>query len=336
MLGRARRTDGLAEENLPTEEKVRRSAGRTVRRGLLLSVVLAVLILWGSLGVYTLEPGSAAVILRFGEHVDTVTQEGLNVTLPPPLNERLVVDVDNIRNEDFGFRGKEGEQTPRQQILEATMQTSDNNIVRVGFAVQYKIKDAFAWHFRVADADAVVRDAAQAAVREVVGRMTVDGVLRERRAELTSASRRLLQDVLDSYDSGILVQSVQAQNVQPPAPVVGAFEDVLNANQNASQLVNEAEGYRNQLIPGARAEAAELIAAANGYREATIAEATGAAERFKAIAVEHRKAPVVTEKRLFLEAMEEVLPSVEKVIVEGGTTNVLPYLPLDQASRRAR
>ena len=106
----------MAEENLPTEEKVRRSVGRTVRRGLLLSVVLAVLILWASLGVYTLEPGRAAVILRFGKHMDTVTQEGLNFTLPPPLNERLVVDVDNIRNEDFGFRGKEGEPHVRRRI----------------------------------------------------------------------------------------------------------------------------------------------------------------------------------------------------------------------------
>jgi len=212
------------------------------------------------------------------------------------------------------------------------MQTSDNNIARVPFAVQFDIQDPFSSRYRIAEPRAVVRDAAQAVMREVVGRMTVDGVLRESREQVTADSARLLQDLLDTYGAGIAIDKVQLQDVQPPAAVRAAFGDVVSAIQDASRLVNEAEGYQNELIPKARAEAAELVAAANGYREAKVAEATGEAERFKAIVAEYRKAPEVTRKRLYLETMESVLPEVEKVIIEPGTTNVLPYLPLGRAS----
>jgi membrane protease subunit HflK len=141
----------------------------------------------------------------------------------------------------------------------------------------------------------------------------------------------LLQDILDTYDAGVEIQGVQLQDVQPPAPVRAAFDDVVAATQDASRVVNEAEGYRNELIPNARAEAVELIESAYGYRDAKIAEATGEAERFKAIAAEYRRAPEVTQKRLYLETMESVLPEVEKIIIEPGTTQLLPYLPLGRA-----
>ncbi len=213
------------------------------------------------------------------------------------------------------------------------MQTSDNNIVRVGFAVQYRIKDAFAARFRVANPRAVLRDAAQAAMREVVGRETVDGVLRERRAAVTAEVASLLQQILDSYDSGIDIDKVQLQDVQPPAAVRAAFEDVVAATQDASRLVNEALGYRNELIPNARGEAAERLQAAYGYRDAKIAESRGEAERFRAIAAEYRKAPEVTQKRLYLETMEAILPEVQTVIIEPGTAQVLPYLPLGRDGR---
>jgi len=179
----------------------------------------------------------------------------------------------------------------------------------------------------------VVRDAAQAAMREVVGKMTVDGVLREQRALVSTEVSRLLQEILDSYEAGLDVQGVQLQDVQPPASVRAAFEDVVAANQDASRLGNEAEGYSNQVLPQARAEAAEARASAEAYREEKIAGATGEAERFKAIAIEYRKAPDVTRKRLYLETMESILPQVEKIIIEPGTTQVLPYLPLGRKER---
>jgi membrane protease subunit HflK len=326
----------LADENLPPEEAATRSVGRTIRSWFALLVVLTGLGAWANYGGawYTLEPGQAAVTLRLGEYLETVVDEGLHWNLPAPFVERVVVDAQQLRSAEFGFKGEESAETPREEVLEATMQTGDNNIVRVGFAVFYKVKDPFLEQFRVEGAQALLRDAAQAAVREVVGRMTVDRVLREGIAQLTSESRRVLQDLLDSYETGLEIEGIQAQVVRPPAPVVDAFEDVLRATQNASQAVNEAEAYRNQVLPGARAEATELVAAAEGYRDSKIAEASGEAQRFSALLGEYRRAPEVIQSRLFIEAMEEVLPSVEKVLVDGETTQVLPYLPLNRGEAR--
>jgi membrane protease subunit HflK len=316
------------ESRLPAEEKVRRSVARTLGTGVLVLVLLAALGFWGYFGFYTLQPGQAAVLLCLGKHAGTVSDEGLHFTWPPPIVAREIVNVAEVRNEDFGFRGRESADTARDELLEATMQTSDNNIVRVPFSVQYAVKDAFAYRFRIVDPVSVARDAAQAAMREAVGRMTVDGVLRERREALASEVRLLLQDILDGYDSGVEIQGVQLGDVQVPAPVRAAFDDVVAATQDANRLVNEAEGYQNQIIPQARAQATELKEEAYGYRDAKIALASGEAQRFTALAAENRKAPAVTQKRLYLETMEKVLPSVETVIIEPGTANVLPYLPL--------
>lgn len=318
---------------LPPEERARRSVGRLLRAGFTTLLLLALLVGWGWLGVFILEPGEAVVLLRFGAYSETRTRPGLHFALPPPIVTQVRVDVDEVRNEDFGFRGKEAADTPRQAVQEATMQTRDNNIVRVGFAVQYSIKDAFAALYHVADRDAVVRDAAQAAMREAVGKETVDGVLRERRAALADEARSLLQEILDSYGAGLDIRSIQLQNVQPPAPVREAFADVLKANQDASRMVNEAEGYRNSVIPNARAEATEMRESAGAYKEERIARATGEAQRFQAIAAEYRKAPEITARRLHIETMESVLGGIEKVIVDPGNSGLLPYLPLDLGGR---
>ncbi len=315
-------------EKLTADERVKRSVRRTLSNTLVVVIVLALLGGWAWFGFYTLQPGQAGVLLRFGKHVGTVAEEGWHWRLPPPLVTLEIVDVGEVKSEDFGFHGKDDENTSRDKLLEASMQTSDNNIVRLNFAVQYKIKDAFSARYRVKDPVAVLRDASQAAMREVVGRMTIDGVLSEQRGEVKLEAQQVLQDIVDSYDAGLEIRDVQLQEVQPPAEVRAAFDDVIGATQDASRVVNEAEGYSYQVIPNARAEAAELVAAAKGYRDAKIAEATGEAERFKAVAAEYRKAPEVTQKRLYLETMEAILPNVEKIIIEPGTTNVLPYLPL--------
>ena len=322
--------------SLTAEERVRRSVRRSLGSWSFALLLLAGLGAWAWQGAFTLKPGEAAVLLLLGRHYETVTRDGFHWRLPAPLVRRAVVSMTELRNEDFGFRGRETAETPLAELEEASMQTSDNNIVRVSFAAQYTVKDPFLARFRVEDSESIVRDAAQAAMREVVGRMTVDGVLREKRALVSSEVERLLQHVLDSYESGLEVQGVQLQEVQPPAPVRSAFEDVVAANQDAIRLVNEAEGHRNEVLPKARAEAAEILAQAQAYREAKIAEATGAASRFLAIAVEYRKAPEVTRKRLYLETMEQVLPKVKKVIVEPGTTQIVPYLPLGRETEKPR
>lgn len=319
-------------ENVPADEKVQRSVARTLGNGLFSLIVLVALGGWGYLGLFQLQPGQAAVLLRLGAHVGTIDQPGLHWTLPPPITTPEIVNVAEVQNQDFGLASP-GETRDEQELLhEASMQTSDNNIVRVSFSVQYRIKDAYAARFRLKDPVPIVRDAARAAMREAVGRMTVEGVLRERRAALTAEVAALLQDILDSYQAGLDVQAVELQDAQPPVAVRAAFDDVVEATQDALRVVNEAEGYLNQLLPGARAEAVELVESARGYRESKIADATGEAARFSAILTEYRKAPEVTKKRLYLETMESVLPEVQKVIIEQGTTNVLPYLPLGRGN----
>jgi len=316
------------DPELPVEERVRRSVARTLGNGMAVLILLGLLGAWASLGAFTLQPGEAAVLLRLGRHAGTISEAGFHLTLPPPIVLREVVKVGEVRNEDFGVADPADEQQARESQHEAAMQTSDNNIVLVRFSVQYRIKDPFAARYRVADPVAVVRDAAQAAMREAVGRMTVDGVLRERKEALTSDVASLLQDILDGYDAGIDVEEVQLQDVQPPAAVRAAFDDVVAATQDASRAMNEAEGYRTEVLPDARGRAAELLAQAEGHRAAVVADATGEAARFGAVAAEYRKAPRVTEQRLFLETMEQVLPKVETVIVEPGAASVLPHLPV--------
>jgi membrane protease subunit HflK len=316
-------------EGLSTEQRVRRSVARTLGNLTLGAVLIGALAVWLSFGIYTLDPGEAAVLLRLGRHVDTVRDPGVHWTLPPPISVRVIENVGMVRNEDFGVPGS-GESAEADALVhESSMQTSDNNIVRVSFTVQYRIGDPFEARYRIADLPAIVRSASAAAMREGVGRMTVDGVLREQRDALTSEVLVTLQATFDRYSEGmIVVDAVELQDVQAPSAVRAAFDDVVAAIQDASRHMNEAEGYRNQVIPNARAEAIELIETANGYRDARIAEAAGEAARFTAVNAEYRKSPDVTRKRLYLETMESVLPGVEKVIVKPG--QVVPYLPLDR------
>jgi membrane protease subunit HflK len=316
-------------EGLSTEQRVRRSVARTLGTLTLGAVLIGALAVWLSFGIYTLDPGEAAVLLRLGRHVDTVRDPGVHWTLPPPISVRVIENVGMVRNEDFGVPGS-GESAEADALVhESSMQTSDNNIVRVSFTVQYRIGDPFEARYRIADLPAIVRSASAAAMREGVGRMTVDGVLREQRDALTSEVLVTLQATFDRYSEGmIVVDAVELQDVQAPSAVRAAFDDVVAAIQDASRHMNEAEGYRNQVIPNARAEAIELIETANGYRDARIAEAAGEAARFTAVNAEYRKSPDVTRKRNYLETMESVLPGVEKVIVKPG--QVVPYLPLDR------
>jgi membrane protease subunit HflK len=313
---------------LPAEERVRRSVARTLGNTLFALLLLALAAGWAWLGFYQLPLGHAAIILRLGRHVDTVGEPGLKWHLPPPLETHEIVNVDQVAREEFGARAASKGPEFEEALAEATMQTSDNNIVQLGFVVQYRVKDAFASRYRLADPGAMLRDAAQAAVREVVGHMPIDSVLSQGKGQVADEGQALLQRILDSYDAGVLVSSIELQEVQAPDAVRAAFDDVIGAAQDADRAVNQAEGYRNELLPGARAEAVELIESANGYREARVAEATGEAQRFVALQQEHQRAPQVTEKRLYLETMESVLPSAEKVVIEPGAAGLLPYLPL--------
>lgn len=311
-----------------TDARVRGGAARLLLNAVTAAVLLGLLGLWATTGLYTLEPGKAAVILRLGAYQgQTETSPGLHWHLPPPIELREIVDVGRIEQVEFGVPSVEGK-VEGVALAEAAMQTQDNNIVHLGFVVQYKVRDAFEARFRVKETDVTLHDSAQAAIREVVGRNRIDDVLSEGRGAVELDTLNVLQEILDSYEAGIEVTSVQLQEVQPPDGVRDAFDDVIAAAQDRARQVQEALGYENEVLPRARAEAREMEAAADAYRQATVAEAGGEAGRFLAVLAEYRQAPDITRRRLYIETMEEVLPGVEKVLIEPGTASVLPYLPL--------
>jgi membrane protease subunit HflK len=316
-------------ESLPPDEKVRGQIGRVLGNTLAVLVSLGILAAWAYFGFYQLDPGEHAVILQLGSYNRTVTDPGLKWHLPPPLEFHDVIRVDLIEREEFGFT--QGEDATDQQRLEGVIQTQDNNIAHIGFVVQYQIKNGFFSRYRIAEPRETLRDTAQAAIREVVGRTSIDGVLSEERGAVEVATRDLLQTILDRYESGLQVKGIELQEVQPPPDVQDAFDDVIAAAQDRDRKVNEARGYANEVLPKARGRAAELRRSGEAYRDEKVAQSTGDASRFTAILAEYQKAPEVTRKRLYLETMEEVLPDVEKVIIEPGTASVLPYLPLGRA-----
>ena len=319
----------MAREGGSEERKV----GRLLSRLLLGVLLLGLLGSWAWFGFYRLNPGEAAVILRLGKYRTTEVREGLRWHLPPPIESRAVVNVGLVAREQFGDIDTAREATT---LTETAMQTGDNNIVDLEFVVKYKVGKAFESRYRIADLRETLRDSAQAAMREVVGRNSVDDVLSEKRGLIQEEAAELLQKILDRYESGLFVEGIELQEVQPPASVRDAFDDVIAAAQDRNRKVNEAEGYANEVLPRARGEASELVEAAIGYRDSKIAEARGEAERFLDILSEYQKAPEITRKRMYLETMEEVLPGVEKVIIEPGTASVLPYLPLGAARTEPR
>jgi membrane protease subunit HflK len=320
-------------ENLPPDDKVRGQIGRTIGNTLAVLVSVGILAAWAYFGFYQLDPGESAVILRLGSYDRTVANPGLKWHLPPPLEAHDIIRVDLLEREEFGFI-QEGEVSERRR-LEGVIQTQDNNIAHIGFVVQYQIKDAFFSRYRVAQPRSTLRDTAQAAIREVIGRTSIDGVLADERGAVQRQTLEQLQDLLDRYESGLEVKSVVLQEVQPPPEVQDAFDDVVAAAQDRDRKINEAKGYANEVLPEARGRAAELRRGGEAYRDSKIAQSTGDASRFTALLEEYRKAPEVTRRRLYLETMEEVLPRVEKVIIEPGTTPVLPYLPLGRSAAPA-
>ena len=316
-------------DTVSADERVRRSVGRTLGNMLfyfLLVPGIALGLAWYS--HYQLEPGQSAIILRFGAFESTVSETGLHFHLPPPIEVHEIVNVTEVELQEFGLRTAEDKTVAARH--EAIMQTGDNNIVQVSFAVSYVIKDAVESRYSLEDPEATLRDAAQAALREEVGRRGIDEIISQGRGELGDVARLRLQTILDGYAAGLSIDKVALQEVQPPEQVRAAFDDVIAAAQDGNRAVNEAEGYQNEILPDARAQATELLESASGYREAVVAEGTGAAERFKALVTEYRKAPEVTRQRLYLETMETILPGIEKIVIQDGTTSVLPYLPLGE------
>jgi membrane protease subunit HflK len=313
------------------------SLGRT--GGSLLAVV--VVGLWIASGFYVVDQSEQGVELRFGKYQE-VKPAGLRWHMPYPIELVEIVNVQQVRTVEVGYRTREGGTTrdgATQLVLvprEALMLTADENIIDIQFAVQYNIRDPRDLLFKVSEpADQVVRQATESAVREIVGRSSMDFVITGGRAEIAFETRELLQTILDRYETGITVRAVEMQNAQPPAEVKDAFDDAVRAREDEERLKNEAEAYANDIIPKSRGAAARIVQEAEAYKESVIATSQGEASRFLQVLEEYNLAPGVTRDRLYLEAMEEVLSRSTKLMVDqGSNSNNVMYLPLDQLIRR--
>jgi membrane protease subunit HflK len=302
-------------------------AGSANSFGLGLIVVVA-LCVWFAAGFYIVNQGERGVVLRFGK-MQEMTEAGLRWHLPFPIEKVEKVNVEKVSTIEIGYRSNRGggkSKVPK----EALMLTGDENIIDIEFAVQYKIKDAAEYLFNVRDQETTITQATESAVREVVGKSTLDFALTEGRDQVARSARELLQQVLDKYKAGVQIVTVETQKAQPPDEVKTAFDDAVKAREDEQRLKNEAEAYANDVIPRARGGAARLMQEAEGYKASVISHADGDARRFSQVATEYVKAPSVTRERMYIETMEQVLSSTTKVFIDQKAGNNMIYLPLDK------
>jgi membrane protease subunit HflK len=299
-----------------------KSAG--IGAGLIAGVVALV---WLGSGFFIVQEGQQSVITQFGKYHSTV-DAGFNWRLPFPIQRHETVAVTQIRSVDVGRDSI----VPATGLRESAMLTSDENIVEIKFAVQYRLSNARDFLFESRDPEAAVVKAAETAVREVVGKMRMDAALAEERDQIGPRVRELMQTILDRYKVGVEVVGINLQQggVRPPEQVQAAFDDVLKAAQERERAKNEAEAYANDVVPRARGAADRLNEEAEGYRARIVAQAEGDSQRFRSILTEYQKAPQVTRERLYVDAMQEVYSNVTKVVVDSKSGNNLLYLPLDK------
>lgn len=295
--------------------------------GLLIGLAAVV---WFASGFYIVDASQRGVVLTLGKYSET-TDPGLRWRLPWPVQTHEIVNLTGVRTIEVGYRGSE----KNKVLKEALMLTDDENIVSVQFAVQYLLKDPKEYLFKNRFPDDAVTQAAETAIREVVGKNRMDFVLYEGRDVIAANTQKLMQDTLDRYETGIQIRAVTMQSTQPPEQVQAAFDDAVKAGQDRERQKNEGEAYANDVIPRARGTASRLIEEANGYRARLVATAEGEAARFSKLYAEYAKAPEVTRQRLYLETMQQVFANTSKVMVDTKGSGNLLYLPLDKLMNAA-
>ncbi|MSP85838.1 MAG: FtsH protease activity modulator HflK [Methylotenera sp.] len=292
----------------------------------LLPILVVIIAVWLATGFYIVDQGSLGVVKRFGNFVET-SEPGPRWHFPYPLESADVVNMEQVRRLEVGYRSAgEASGSKIKQPKEALMLTEDENIIDLQFAVQYNVKNAKDYLFNNRSTDEAVMSAAETAIREVVGKSKLDDLLQK---GLADTSERM-QIILDSYKTGVNITSVSLQSAQPPEQVQEAFEDVNRANQDNQRQINEGQAYANDVIPKARGTASRLLAESAGYKLKIESEAKGNASRFDQILAQYNNAPAVTRQRLFLDAQEQILSSVTKVLVDQKAGNNMLYLPLDK------
>lgn len=288
-------------------------------------LVLLGLVVWLGSGFYIVDASQRGIVLTLGKYSET-TEPGLRWRLPWPIQSHEVVNLTGVRTLEVGYRGSEKNKVPK----EALMLTDDENIVSVQFAVQYLLKDPRAYLFNNRHPDDAVMQAAETAIREVVGKNKMDFVLYEGRDVIAANTQKTMQEILDRYQTGIQIRAVTMQSTQPPEQVQAAFDDAVKAGQDRERQKNEGEAYANDVIPRARGTASRLLQEAEGYRARLIATAEGEAARFSKLLSEYAKAPEVTRQRLYLETMQQVFANTSKVLLDAKGSGNLLYLPLDK------
>ena len=288
-------------------------------------ILIGVLAIWSISGIFIVQEGQAGVVLQFGKYKYTA-RPGINWRLPYPIQTHELVNLSGVRSVEIG----------RPVMIQATnlkdssMLTEDENIIDVKFAVQYRLKDPMEYLFNNRDPDLSVIQAAETAVREIVGKSKMDTVLYEGREKIAIDLAASIQKILDGYKSGVLITSVTVQNVQPPEQVQASFDDAVKAGQDQERLKNEGQAYANEIIPRAKGTAARLIEEAEGYKAKVVGTAEGDASRFKQVYVEYAKAPQVTKDRMYIDTMQQIYSNVTKVMVDAHSSGQLLYLPLDK------
>jgi membrane protease subunit HflK len=287
-------------------------------------ITLAVLIAWLASGFYIVVEGQRGVVLTFGKFSE-VTSSGLRWRMPYPIQSNEIVNLSAVRTIEVGYRNA----VKTKVLKESLMLTDDENIVDLQMAVQYTVKDARDYLFTNRRPDDTVLNAAETALREVIGKSKMDFVLNQGQAVVAKA-KPVMQEILDRYQTGIEINNVNIQNAQPPEQVQAAFDDAVKANQDRERLKNDGQSYFNDVVPKARGVASRLLFEAEGYKQRVIANSEGEASRFRQVLVEYNKAPQVTRQRLYLETVQQILESTSKVLIDARAGANLLYLPLDK------
>ena len=288
-------------------------------------IVVIIVLIWLGSGFYIVDASQRGVVLRFGKLAET-TMPGPRWHLPFPIESVEIVNLSQVRTVEVGYR----DNVKNKMLKESLMLTDDENIIDIQFAVQYFLKDPADYLFNNRNPDENVRQAAETAIREVVGKSKMDFVLYEGREQVAASATKLIQQILDRYKSGILISKLTMQNAQPPEQVQAAFDDAVKAGQDRERQKNEGQAYANDVIPRASGSAARLIQESQGYKQSVIANAEGDVSRFKQIRVQYQKAPAVTRERMYLDMMQQVMSNVSKVMIDQKKGNSLLYLPLDK------
>jgi len=293
-------------------------------------IFILALLVWGLSGIYIIDPAEKGVVLRFGAFQEE-TSQGPHWHLPFPIETLNRINVEQIRTAEIGYRNvvSGSRRFGGNVSSESLMLTKDENMIDAKFAVQYKINDVQAYLFNVANPDATLRHVAESAIRQVVGKNTMDYILTEGRVDIADSIRQRSQELLDMYEIGLQITTVNMQDAQPPEQVQASFSDAVKAREDKQRLINEAQTYANDILPKSRGKAARMLEESKAYKSEVVSKSEGESSRFKQILTEYEKAPEVTRERLYRETMEVVLANTSKVVVDS-KANSMMYLPIDK------